>query len=49
MNKFLTIIARIGFLFALISSGFVSANHMHEIIEPKELNKYKGEECDSNE
>ncbi|WP_270524784.1 AgrD family cyclic lactone autoinducer peptide [Longibaculum muris] len=44
MNKFLTIIAKIGFLFALISSSLVSGRHIYEVTEPKELNKYKGEE-----
>lgn len=42
------IIAKVGFLFALVNTNFISANHMYEIKEPVDL-KNKKIGCDEND
>lgn len=42
--KTLGIVAKIGFMYALMLVNVISANHMYEMKEPIELLKYKNEE-----
>ena len=46
--KILKIIAKIGFLFAVVNTNFISANHMYEIKQPMDL-KNKKIGCDTND